>query len=201
MRARGIFCLEGEWDRDLRCDASVQPVLDLLSRCNNPQVPYIRRDIATKPEFEYYLKKWCQRMYETHPILYLGFHGDPGKLYLGDRATWVDLDWLEERLEGRCKGRIIHFGSCGTVAIGVARLKRFLLATQAQALCGYRLDVDWMAAAAFETILLRSLQRFSVTRSGMLAVQRQLRRDVSGLIRDLSFRMIIQPSRHRGGVG
>lgn len=193
-QTKGIFCLEGDWDQDLRTTITTLPFLELLAQVNRPPIPSIRRDIGTTAEFEYYLKKWCQKRYARYPILYLGFHGDPGMLYLGgQRNSQIDLDWLEERLAGRCQGRVIHFGSCGTLATHGTRLNRFLSRTGAQAVCGYKVDVDWLLAAAFEIILLGIIQQFTLTRTGMKAVQRRVRMKASGLADDLAFRMVIAP--------
>lgn len=192
---KGIFCLEGDWETDLRSNITVLPYLELLARSNHPPIPYIRRDIATIPEFEYYLSKWYQKRYQDYPILYLGFHGSPGHLFVGNRKSQIDLDWLEERLLGRCKGRIIHFGSCGTLAAHGHRLNRFLTRTGALAVCGYKVEVDWMLAAAFEIILLSGIQKYTLTRSGMKAVHRCVKREAGGLVKDLSFRMVLAPPR------
>ena len=62
MALPGVFCLEGEWDRDLRQRMSVEPVLELLERIRLAR--YIHRDVATITEFEYYLKKWGQKGYQ-----------------------------------------------------------------------------------------------------------------------------------------
>ncbi len=193
-KAKGVFCLEGDWDSDLRYRASVVPVLELLDRSSSPRVRHIRRDIGTFTEFEYYLRKWTQKRYEAYPILYLGFHGAPGVLHVGDRRRGpVTLDWLEERLAGKCRNRVIHFGSCGTLATHGNRLRRFLQKTGALAVCGYREDVDWMLSAAFELILLYEFQFNALTRAGMAAVNRRVRREAANLARDLKFRMVIAP--------
>ncbi|MGW8267409.1 MAG: DUF6642 family protein [Longimicrobiales bacterium] len=193
-KAKGVFCLEGDWDPDLRHRATVGPVLELLDRSSFPAVPHIRRDVGTVEEFEYYLGKWTQRRYAAYPILYLGFHGGPEVLKVGDqRKGPVTLDWLEERLKGSCKGRLIHFGSCATLDTHGNRLRRFLQRTGAVAMCGYREDVDWMLSAAFELILLYQFQFNALTRAGMAAVNRRVRRGAANLARDLKFRMVIAP--------
>ena len=192
--SKGIFCLEGDWYLDLRSRTSVRPVLELLEKSNHPAVPYIRRDVGTLPEFEYYLRKWTQRKYARYPILYLGFHGDPGALYVGEKRNKpVDFAWLEERLQGKCKGRVIHFGSCGTMAKHGNRVRHFLERTDALAVCGYKVDVDWMLSAAFEIILLSGLQENAFTRAGLAAVQRRIKKQAPTLARDLQFRMVVRP--------
>lgn len=197
-RTKGIFCLEGDWYPDLRRPTTVGPVLDLLEKSNIPAVPSIRRDIGTVPELEYYLQKWTQQRYSRYPILYLGCHGSPGELHVGPRnSERVTLGWLEQRLEGKCKGRVIHFGSCGTLAIHGNRLNGFLQRTGALAVCGYQEDVDWMLSSAFEIVLLSGFQQNAFTRPGMAAVERRVRSQASRLVRDLKFRMVVAPRRSR----
>lgn len=189
---KGIFCLEGDWEPDLRSRSSVGPILELLEKSNYLPVPYIRRDVVTHAEFEHYLGKWKQRKYDRYPILYLGFHGFPGKLRLRTgQGAEVDLEWLEARLGGACKKRIIHFGSCGTLNIHGNRIRSFLKRTGALAVCGYRSDVDWMLSAAFEIVLLSGFQENTLTRQGMGAVKRRVRSQATRLVRDLEFRMVI----------
>ena len=195
---KGVFCLEGDWYPDLRRPTTVGPVLDLLEKSNIPPVPSIRRDIGTVPELEYYLQKWTQQRYARYPILYLGFHGSPGELHVGPRyAEQVTLDWLEDRLEGKCKRRVIHFGSCGTLATHGNRLNRFLERTEAIAVCGDKGVVDWMLSTAFEIVLLSGFQQNTFTRPGMAAVERRVRSQAARLVRDLKFRMVIAPRKTR----
>ena len=194
-RAKGIFCLEGDWEADLRSLMSMGPVLELLEKANEPPVRSIRRGIGTVPEFEYYLGKWTQKRYQAYPILYLGFHGSPGILYLGHgkRRTEINLDWLEGQLEGKCRRRIIHFGSCGTLAAHGNRLRRFFQRTGALAVCGYKVEVDGVLSAAFEIVLLSGFQQNTLTRQGMAAVKRRVQSEARGLAKALQFRMVIAP--------
>ena len=186
----GIFCLEGDWDDDLRIPTTMQPVFDLLAKSQNPPVPSIRRNVSTEDGLRYYLRKWIQRKYRDFPLLYLGFHGEPGGIYISGRQA-ITLDWLEDCLHGNCHRRVIHFGSCSTMMEHGRRLNRFLSRTGALAVCGYRTDVDWMLTAAFEVILLSGFQLHGFTRAGMRAAQRRVVREAGNLARDLRFRMVI----------
>jgi hypothetical protein len=193
-RVKGVFCLEGDWERDLKSRTSVGPVLELLERASSTKVPYIRRDVGTLTEFDYYLGKWTQKKYDRYPILYLGFHGSAGKLHVGygpQETGHVDLARLESVLRGRCKRRIIHFGSCGTLDIHGNRVRSFLDRTGALAVCGYKSQVDWMLSAAFEIILFYELQYNALTRQGMEAVKRRVQAQVPRLRKQLRFRMVI----------
>ena len=83
---------------------SVEPALRLLERYE--QTPYQHRDVATKAEFKWYLKKYLTRTFDTHPVLYLGFHGwrpSKGKdayLEIGD-GTHIPLKKLERWIDGK----------------------------------------------------------------------------------------------------
>jgi hypothetical protein len=191
-KVKGIFCLEGDWDSDLRTKVSIEPVLELLERADDPSVPYIHRDIGTETEFRHYLKKWTQRAYARYPILYLGFHGSPGTLHVGDgRSAPFTFEALEELLEGRCKGRVVIFGSCGTLGIHGREINRFLKVTGALAVCGYKADAIWLLSAALEMILLSGFQLNAFTKPGMSAVRRRVLREAAGLAKELDFRMEI----------
>ena len=189
---KGVFCLEGDWEKDLKSRTSIGPLLELLEKSGYPSVPYIRRDVGTLTEFDYYLGRWTLKKYNPYPILYLGFHGSPGRLHVGHGAgSGIDLKELEERLEGKCKKRIVHFGSCGTLDIHGTRIRNFIKRTGALAVCGYKSEVDWMLSAAFEIILFYELQYNALTRSSMVAVRRRVRSQASKLARQLKFRMMI----------
>jgi len=189
---KGVFCLEGDWEPDLKSRTSIGPVLELLEKSGYPSVPYIRRDVGTLTEFNYYLGRWTLKKYDRYPILYLGFHGSAGCLHVGHGpGSGIDLKELEERLEGKCRKRIIHFGSCGTLDIHGIRIRNFLRRTGALAVCGYKSEVDWMLSAAFEIILFYELQYNAMTKAGMAAVRRRVRAQALKLAQALKFRMVI----------
>jgi len=164
-----IFCIEGLWDNDLRNKTSVQPILDLLERIEH--IPYIHKDCATREEFEFYLKKWVQQKYKHYTILYLAFHGDHNKIYLG--ADEYSLDEMAKMLADKCYNAIIIIASCSTLAIDKRHLKRFLLQTGAVAICGYKVDVDWMKSTAFELLLLSILQENEFSGRGIASIEKK----------------------------
>ena len=191
-------CLEETaWSGDIKDKTSVEPVLRLLETTKDYRVPYLRFDVGTLEEFDFYLKKWSGKSFgESHPILYLGFHGKSRRIFVGEgRDNHVSLDDLAGRLDDKCKGRVIHFGSCATVAVHGHELNAFLRRTSALAVCGYREDVDWMEAAAFDLMLLGGLQRESFLRcDSMEKFADSLIKDrAPGLARTLGFRMKVNP--------
>ncbi|MCY4601401.1 MAG: hypothetical protein OXF27_15955 [Acidobacteria bacterium] len=187
---KGIFCLEGHWE-SVKDKTTVEPVLRLLETLSGYNASYRRYDVATREEFNFYLKKWCGASFNNYPILYLGFHGDKGEIFVGEgRASALSLEDLAERLAGRCKGRVVHFGSCGTVDVHGRKLTKFLNLTGALAVCGYTKEVDWLESAAFDVLVLGGLQNASFRQaSSMRKFDAQLRTTASGLYKHLGFRM------------
>lgn len=182
---KGIFCIEGLWDQDLRDKTSVYPILDLLQRFKD--IPFIYKDAATKGEFEFYLKKWTQRKYERYPILYLAFHGKGKSICLSDGD--YDLGQMSNILGGKCERSIIVFGSCSTLSIDKRHIKKFLNETNALAVCGYKTDVDWMKSAAFELLLLSVLQENEFTGRGIPSLESKAYKNAK-TFPEFEFRMV-----------
>lgn len=185
-QTKGIFCLEASNWEGVKDRTTVVPLLDLLATQAKYQAPFHRFDVGTPEEFDFYLEKWCGAAFDNYPILYLGFHGSPGALSVGGGD--LQLEDLAERLDGCCKGRMIHFGSCGTVNVHGRRLRAFLARTSALAVCGYRNDVDWMESAAFDLLLLSGLQYAAFRTDSMRAFDHRLKKTAPGLYRSLGFR-------------
>jgi hypothetical protein len=193
-KAKGIFCLETDW-WGIEDGTTVEPVLQLLASCAGYRTPYIHRNAGTREEFHHYIRKWTNKQFARYPILYLGFHGKRGLLNVGSRrgrAGELHLNELGDLLEGRCKGRVIHFGSCETLAVHGQSIKAFLRRTEALAVMGYRGTNDWVESAAFEVFLLGELQYWSMTVQGMRKLERRVRERTGGLQKMLDFRMVIR---------
>jgi hypothetical protein len=193
-KAKGIFCLETDW-WGLDDGTTVEPVLQLLATCAGYRAPYIHRNVGTREAFDHYIRKWTNKQFARYPILYLGFHGEQGLLNVGSRrgsAGQLHLDELAGLLEGRCKGRVIHFGSCETFAVHGRSINAFLRRTEALAVMGYRGSNDWVESAAFEVLLLGELQNWSLTVQGMRKLEQRVRERAGGLRKMLDFRMVIR---------
>jgi len=184
MKTKGIFCLEGQWQEDLRKKNTVRPILELLEL--NANVPYIYHDCATIAEFEFFLKKWRLAKYTKYPILYLAFHGGENGIWISD--DFINLTKIGELLKNKCKNRIIVLASCSTVNIQKSRMEIFLEKTQALAVCGYRLIVPWITATAFELMLLSTLQENTFDGRGIKAIYRKVDH-ISKMFRDLRFKI------------
>jgi hypothetical protein len=185
-RKKGIFCLEGMWDPDLAYRSSVRPILELLEL--RERIPFIHRDCATSDELKFYLDRWTLQRYRRYPILYLAFHGQPNLIYVGREE--FTLDDFSEFFAGRCKRKIVIFGTCSTLRIDKRHLKRFLATTGAVAVCGYRTDVDWITSTAFEMMLLASMQANVFNGKGIPSIRRRATSLARRFGRELEFRMV-----------
>jgi hypothetical protein len=147
----GVFCIEGQWHRDLNERGSVLPTLELLERLG--RIRFIHKDAATPDELSYFLNRWLLRQYADYRVGFFAMHGEPTKLCLTDWHS-VDLDDVAEQMAGKCEGKRLYFGSCSVLRASDARLLDFLAETGAALICGYTREVDWVESAAFETVLL-----------------------------------------------
>ena len=186
---KGIFCLEASGWFGGKDKTTVEPVLRLLK--TGYGIPYLRHDVGTRAEFCFYLKKWRGKSFDSHPILYLGFHGTDGGIRVGDgKDNILELSDLAELLGDGCKGRVIHFSSCSTLGVHGHALTSFLNRTGALAVCGFTEDVDWLESAAFDVLVLGYLQEASFRQArSMQKFERNLKDIASRLYKRLGFRM------------
>ena len=161
-KTRGIFCIETVWF-DASDGTSVRPMLELL-RNSYLNVPFIHRNAVTKDEFFFHICKWTELKPSDYPILYLGYHGEAGSIYLADSEEVYDdenrIEFYEisQRLEGKGGNRVIHFSSCSTLDLSSKESREFLKMTGASAVSGYKKEIDWMESAALDILFLEQLQ-------------------------------------------
>lgn len=192
-----IYCLEGDWWGDPRQPSTVRPIFELLAQAY-PSLRYVHRSIGTREEFDHALDAWTQRKHAEFSILYLAFHGNPNLLFVGDRRRSkgrVTLESVADRLEGRCKDRLIHFGSCKTLHCSPSNLGTFLKRTKALAVSGYRTDINWLLSASFEVYLLGAMQEGRLDVRGAREIVERVHRVSRPLARQLGFRMVIREPR------
>lgn len=198
LKRHGIFCLEGDWWNDLNRKSSVRPILELVNQAPDKDIHFAHRDVGTIEEFNHYCKKWIQGRMKNFKILYLAFHGSKeGGLHIGDQRKVnrdTTLETLAEILGGNITGRIIHFGSCGTLAVDRRLIQKFLRNTGLLAVTGYKREVDWMYSASFEVLLLDALTRVPFTRKGMIEARENMLTEHRAMCKTLNFRMEINES-------
>jgi hypothetical protein len=190
-----VLVVEGEWTARLTPE-TVTPLLAFLRDGTESGLSFVHARIGTRAELNHRLREWGRPRWAAYPLLYMAFHGDPGIVYLDHRRTSpLSLEWIAERLAGRCRGRIIHFGACATLDVSKSRLDRFLQYTGAEAITGYRRAVDWDASILFEAMLLWTLSRRKVSRANVGRAVEELRKRAPGLARQLAFRAVIRTGR------
>lgn len=191
---KGIYCLEGLWDRDLQNKSTVLPILELLHKggiCN-----YIYHTCATKEELEFFLKKWKQKAIITKfPILYLAFHGKKGHIYITHNNPY-SLNDLAGILENSAQGKVIYFASCETLNAAERTIQSFLKKTNAIAAIGYKQEVDWMIATAFELLVLDALQQDRFDSRGIQKIETKIKSEYGNLHKILCYRMVINKHLH-----
>jgi hypothetical protein len=97
-----IYCLEGDWEKDLRNKTSVKSTLAYLKDCFD--IEYIHRDCATKEALFHYLKEYSLKKYDKFSILYLAFHGEANTIKVGKDK--IQIDEIAEICAGKLKYKI-----------------------------------------------------------------------------------------------
>ncbi len=200
-KPHGIFCLEDDWWKDFNRTSTVEPVLALISQGVARDVPHVHRDVGTREELAYYLKRWSQKGSDQYAILYLAFHGNEGLIFVGDQRrkdARVTLDDLADMMGGGLTGRIVHFGSCGTMGVDKRHIRRFLNRTGLVAAAGFKSEVDWLTSAVFDVLLFEAMLRYSLTPRGARAIRARMWNEYRALCNRLDFRMIVRHARHPG---
>ncbi|MFW5813365.1 MAG: DUF6642 family protein [Fibrobacterota bacterium] len=184
---KGIFCLEGLWDDDLKQKSSVQPILHLLEI--NGGIPFIYHDAATVEELEFYVSKWKQARYRNYPILYLAFHGENESLLVGRQK--YHLGQLANVLRSSCADSFFIFASCKTMMDGHGTISEFMKTTEALAVFGYRNRVCWMYSAALELLILTELQKVDFSAKGMKNLEKKIS-TFAGAFQQIDYTLVIR---------
>ncbi len=186
---KGIYCLEGLWDQKLKDKSTVQPILELLEKSGICQ--HMFHSCATKDELEFFLKKWKQKTFnKKFPILYLAFHGSKGNILITNKKPYT-LTELGTILEGSCSGKVVFFASCETLNTDERKIQAFLRQTNAIAAVGYKQEVEWMLATAFELLVLDAFQQDRFDSKGILNIESKIKSAYGKLHQLVFFRMVI----------
>ncbi|MFA6261162.1 MAG: DUF6642 family protein [Bacteroidia bacterium] len=151
-----VFCLEGDWSKNLKQQTSVQEVLTFLKK--NRDINYIHRHCGTRENLEYYLKQWKHRRYKNYSILYIAFHGKPNQILIGNDS--LTLEDFAKILGPRCHNKIIHFGTCHTLNTDLRHIKKFLRDTNALCVCGFGKEIKFVEGCVFDILLIDMLQEY-----------------------------------------
>lgn len=191
---KGIYCLEGLWTTDFKDKSTVLPILELLEK--GGICKYIYHGCATKGELEFFLKKWKQKtIIKKFPILYLAFHGKKGHIYIPDKNTY-SLNELATTLEDSAAGKVVFFASCETLNTSGKTIQSFLKKTNAIAAIGYKQEVDWMIATAFELLVLDALQQDKFDSKGIENIETKIKSEYGNLHQILDCRIVVNKHVH-----
>jgi len=176
-RPQGIFCVEGAWSSDLTDRATVADLLEIMEDVDG--IPFIHTRVGNEAALFDALKRWRQKRYSDYSIGYFAFHGRPGKILIGRHP--VSLNELGLVLAGRCEGATLYFGSCSVLQVPPGQIHKFLQITKAQCVIGFNKDIDWLASAALDMILLQAL----ALQEDRRAAEHFLRTEYGGLAENL----------------
>lgn len=177
-----IFCLEGNWRKDLLDKSSINAALVFLQQ--NCGIKHIYKQCGTRENLEYYLSLWKLKKYAAYSIGYLAFHGEPESIQVG--REYVTLDELAEMLKGACKDRIIHFGSCKTLDTNNSNIVRFLEKTGALCVCGFETEIDFVESSVFDMLLIELFQKYK----DISKVDRDIKKYYRALVKKLKFKLV-----------
>jgi hypothetical protein len=124
-------------------------------------IRFVHLTCNTGEEFDYNLR--LLQGLRGFGVLYLSFHGAPGRIELATEA--LELEDLARRMGRGFKGWVLHLGACKTMRVPVERLEAFVASTGVALVLGYRMDVDWLESASTELLLLAQLQQYVDMRS------------------------------------
>ena len=156
---KNIACLESFWNEDIENRLSVAPILELLSKRNG--IKFTLLTCNTKEELEYNLNLLKRR--KGYEILYLAFHGKPGRIFLD--GTSVDIETLAKFMRKGFNNWVIYFGCCSTLNVKKERISNFMKDTGGTLVIGYDKYIDWLISTALDLLLLDSLQFYKNMRS------------------------------------
>lgn len=151
---KNIACLESLWDTDIEDRLSVSPILEIVSKMDG--VNYTHLTCSTVEELKFNLNLLKRK--RGYGILYLAFHGRPGKIILAKSP--IDIEKLATFMGKGFKDWIVHFGTCGTIDVERERIKNFIGATGVSMVLGYKRGVDWIDSAALDLLILDWLQEY-----------------------------------------
>lgn len=180
--SKDIFCLEGDWSKNLKKQTGVLAVLMFLKQ--NRDINYIHRHCGTVENLKYYLQTAREKKYKNYSIIYLAFHGKPGEILIGkDR---ISLDQLAEMLGPDCHNKVIHFGTCHTLNTDLRNIKRFLKKTNALCVCGFGKEIPFVEGSVFDILLIDMMQEFR----NVGTVLNRIKKYYSSLAKKLEFKLV-----------
>lgn len=191
---KGIYCLESMWQPSVKDKMTVQPILELMEKADI--CDHLYHKCATRDELIFMLNKWkSQSIQSKFPILYFAFHGESEGIVIRNKDVFTLLE-LGDLLEDCCFGKVFFFASCTTMDMHGKKIQTLLEKTGAIAAIGYKDEVPWMKATAFELLVLNALQEDKFDTKGISKVKTSIIENSGKLHKDLKFSMTINNKIH-----
>ena len=183
----GIFCVEGAWSSKLTDRASVLDMLEILEDVVG--IDFIHDRVTTVDALFHELRRWRQKQYAHYSLGYFALHGKAGKILIGRRS--VTLKQLGDVLADGCDGKTLYFGSCSVLQAPKREIRAFQKLTKADCVVGFTREVDWLASAALDLILLQAL----ALGSDPAEIEPWLNKEYGGLAEHLGLQMYFEEAR------
>jgi hypothetical protein len=135
-KPRNIACLETLWHGDIDRPYTVRGILQTASDLGRFRFAHLTCNTAHELEHNLHIL----RRRRSYAVLYLAFHGSPGRIALD--ADELSLEQLADAMGIGFKGRVVHFGTCGTIKVSAERIAAFLERTGVAMVIGYQGNID-----------------------------------------------------------
>ena len=159
-----IICLEAEWEyrydkRNNKFSLNTEQLLNWLRTFHGCDIVY--RHILNKQDLLYYLDYFAshKREFKKYDIIYIACHGWHHAISLEGEDGHIDLCELKTMANGFFENRIIHFGSCKTLA-NPDEAKRFKEDCGARLVSGYEISVDAMTSAIADAAFFNEIMNY-----------------------------------------
>ena len=187
-----IICLEAEWEFRKNHNTftlKTEPLLHWLKEFHDCDVIY--RHIVTKEDLKYYLKYFASHKskFKKYDIIYISCHGWNHAITLEGKDGEIDLKELAELANGFFDDKIIHFGSCKTMA-NESETLAFKEETGARMVSGYQVSVDAMTSSIMDGAYLNDIMQYQNVGIMKNKEQSKFWKRYQSLIDDLKFTII-----------
>ena len=185
-----IICLEAEWeyryDKRNKFSLNTEPLLNWLRTFHGCDIVY--RHIINKQDLQYYLDYFAshKREFKKYDIIYIACHGWHHAISLEGEDGHIDLCELKTMANGFFENRIIHFGSCKTLA-NPDETKRFKKDCGARLVSGYEISVDAMTSAIADAAFFNEIMTYQNIGIFMNEENSKFRKRYKSLHKDLKF--------------
>lgn len=187
--AKGIFCLETEWDfkaHKLKEEATIEPMLEFMKHVH--KMKYVHRRVATRADLSFYLKQLKKGTFNNFEIVYLSFHGNTQQIILeGEKRNPVTLAELAELAQDAFKDKFVHFSSCRTFLGSEYNLEYFKRETGAKLVSGYTRSVDFTLSSLMDIAYFNEINKTSIKFN---TVVNRIDKLLAGLKSELGFKIL-----------